>query len=113
MATVQEVEKKLNAMSDPEFRKFCENYGGGFTSRKEIKQIVSEFLHNPERERLLCYLLGLKTEDEKRTEGIVTSAKMAAESPGAAKLSAKAAWFAAVVALGALVTTIIIALIRG
>lgn len=121
MCAPQEAEEKLNAMSKEELAEFCSRYGGGSRSPK---QIVGEFVGQPQRERLLCYLLGLKTEEDKRTDAMMGSAESAATSARAAEESVKtaresvqvaekslrmakwctvAAWVAALVAVGSYV----------
>ena len=60
--TLEEYDKSLRELTNDEFQKFNNDFGGG---QKTIEQRVREFVDYPEHERRICHLLGLKTEAEK------------------------------------------------
>ena len=98
--TIEELRLKFDEMIDDEFQEFQEKFGGGQKSREER---VKEFARNPEHERLICYMLGLKTEDEKLTKAALKSAKAASASAKVAFISCIGSVIAALIALRALI----------
>lgn len=95
--TPDELNAKLNKMSDDDFKKFVAKYGGGYEDRQRL---VRDFSENPAHgERRLCYLLGLPTEEERRTKATIDSAKSAKNSSLAAAVSALIALMSLVVAV--------------
>ena len=84
--TAKEFEDALNNLSDEKFDEFKKKFGGDFTKRKEY---VSCFTHHPDHELIICNLLGLKTENEKKIEATERSANATEKSANAAERSAK------------------------
>lgn len=80
--TPDEYRQKLEALSDQEFDEFQNKFGGG-NSNREIR--VRQYAYDRQHEPQICYLLGLETEEDKRTEAAVTSANAAEESAKAAR----------------------------
>jgi len=85
--TPDEYSDILNSMTEEEFANFQRDFGGD----KKRYRLVDEFVHNPTHERKICHILGLKTEEEKRTEAAVRSAEAVTTSAQAATRSAEAA----------------------
>jgi hypothetical protein len=98
--TQEEYETRLRAFTEEELNKFNLDFGGGdFT----IEERAREFVGHPEYERVLCYHLGLKTEDEKLTEAALRSANAAEKSADIAKGSVIISGVACLVAIVAAV----------
>lgn len=81
---VKEYSDKLHTLADEELQKYIADFGG---DRKEINQLVRNFVGHPEHERRICQLLGLKTEAEKMTDAAISSANAANISARSARLS--------------------------
>ena len=108
--TLKEYDKRLRELSDEEFQKFNNDFGGG---QKTIEQRVREFVDYPERERRICQLLGLKTEDEKLTAAALKSANAADQSATSAKLSMIWSAIACIAAIAIVVVAIIGLFLKG
>jgi hypothetical protein len=102
--TLVEYDKKLRELTDEEFQRFNNDFGGG---QNTIEQRVQEFVYEPKHERIICYLLGLMTEDEKLTAAALKSANAADQSATSAKLSMIWSAIACIVAIAAVVVAII------
>lgn len=102
--TLEEYEEKLRGLTDEEFQKFNNDFGGG---QKTIEQRVREHVDHPEHERRICQLLGLKTESEKLTNAALKSATAADQSATSAKLSMIWSGIACLAAVAAVVVAII------
>jgi len=103
--TSEEYRERLRELNDEEFQKFNNDFGGG---EKTIEERVREFANNPEHERRICYLLGLKTEAEKLTVAALKSANAAEQSAASAKWSLIWSAIASIAAIAAVVVSIII-----
>jgi hypothetical protein len=62
--TTADLQSALDKLDEAAFAAFRREFGGDFTTRQ---QYVDDFVHHPEHERRLCQLLGLTTEEDKRT----------------------------------------------
>ena len=102
--TTQEYRNALENMTDADFKKFKRQFGGEAKTREER---VREYAQNPRHERLICYYLRLKTEEEKWTEAPQNSANAAGISAKAAASSAKTATTACAVCFAILVVMVI------
>jgi hypothetical protein len=102
--TLDEYDKRLHELTDVEFQKFNNDFGGG---HKTIEQRVREFVDDPKHERRICHLLGLKTEAEKLTAAALKSANAADQSAASAKLSMIWSAIACLAAIAAVVVAII------
>lgn len=82
--TVAEYEVALDALDDSGFAEFRSAFGGDFATRQ---QYVDDFVRHPDHERRLCQLLGLTTEDDKRTAagalGLAKEPDWIAQAPNA------------------------------
>jgi len=88
MATIREVEGAILRMTEDEFKAFEPKMGpAGFGREYYITQFAAEAMP----ERRFCRALGLKTEDEKRTEAVLDTAKATVDVAHAAKASSEAA----------------------
>jgi hypothetical protein len=85
--TPNELQERLDQLSNAEFDELTQNFGG-IGNRDHL---LSDFVHHPERERLLAHLLEMPTEEEKRTRSLMISAGASSESAEAAKSSADSA----------------------
>ena len=101
--TVEEYEKRLSELSEKEFQKFNDEFGGG---QKTVEERVREFVDNPQHERRICQLLGLRTENEKFADA-------ANQSAFAAKQSAVTGKWALFVSIVALVVAIVALFVNG
>ncbi len=95
--TIEEYRTKLNEITDDQFEEFRAKFGGAWKTREEY---VREHARDPRHERLICYFLGLKTEQEKWADAALSSAEAAASS-------AKTAKIACAMSLGAVVVGIL------
>jgi hypothetical protein len=102
--TLEEYDKRLRELTDEEFQKFNNDFGGG---QKTIEQRVREFVDDPKHERLICHLLGLTTEAEKLTAAALKSAHAADQSAASAKLAMIWSAIASIAAIAAAVVAII------
>ncbi len=102
--TLEEYEKRLHELTGEELQKFNNDFGGG---QKTIEQRVREFVDHPEHERLICHLLGFKTEAEKLTDAALKSAHAADQSAVSAKLSMIWSGIACIAAIASVVVAII------
>jgi hypothetical protein len=93
---LKELRNKLCQLSDPDFEKFVQDFGGESQDREGI---VRDYVDHPEHERRLCQLLDIATEEEKLVQATLAAAS-------SAKLSAIAAAIATAIALIALVVMI-------
>jgi len=75
--TPDEYRAKLESMTPGEMHKFNRAFVGDIRS---VEARVREFADNRIYEQRICYLLGLQTEDEKRTQALDRSVKAAAEA---------------------------------
>jgi len=87
--TLEEYDTRLRELTDEEFQKFNNDFGGGQIT---VEQRVREFVDDPKHERRICHLLGLKTEAEKLTAAALKSANAAHQSAASAKLSRANKW---------------------
>lgn len=88
--TLIELKQKLSELSKEDFQKFNSEFSEKQQVAEEsvnIEFYLIEFSNHPELERLFCTLLGLQTEDEKRTAATISSADAARKSATSAKLS--------------------------
>jgi len=95
-----ELRNAILKLSEPDYKKLVSDFGGTYQNREEV---VRHLAYHPEHERLLCYLLGLPTEDEK----IAQATKASASS---ARWSAITAAIVAMIAFISLVVTICVVL---
>jgi hypothetical protein len=102
--TLEEFDKRLRELTDIEFEKFNNDFGGG---GKTVEQRVREFVDDPKHERRICQLLGLTTEAEKLTSATLKSANAADLSAASAKLSMIWSAIACMAAIAAVVVAII------
>ena len=82
--TVDELRRALEAFNAQEFADFEKKFGGGLGS---VQGYVDDFVFNPQHERRLCQLLGLRTEAEKLTDAALRSADASASSAASARLA--------------------------
>lgn len=108
--TLEEYDERLRELTDEEFQKFNNDFGGG---QKTIEERVREFVDNPQHERRICHLLGLKTEAEKLTAAALKSANAADQSAASAKRSLIWSAIASITAIAAVVVAIIALFSRG
>ena len=102
---IVELRDTLRKKSEKELSDFAEAFGGGL---KDPLKIERTFVDHPEYERRMCHLLGLKTEEEKRTQAAFETAQAAFETAQAAFETAKGAKCAAIAAsISALISLII------
>jgi len=83
--TREELKDKLNKMSDTEFNDFIKDFGGGY---KDPSKFLRDYIDHPELEPRICHLLGLQTEDEKKTQAVIEAGKGAKYAAIAASISA-------------------------
>jgi len=93
---LKELRNSLCQLSDSEFKKLVQDFGGDIQDREGI---VRDFVDKPEHERRLCQLLDIATEEEKLVQATLAAAS-------SAKWSAIVAVIATAIALIALVVTI-------
>ena len=87
--TVQELREALEALSEEKFSAFVQQFGGDHkTPEQVVRAYVDGVDANPKLERRLCQLLGLRTEEEKRTEATLVAAANSKRSALAALISA-------------------------
>jgi len=72
-------------MSDTEFNDFIKDFGGEY---KESLKFLRDYVDHPEWEPRICQLLGLQTEEEKRTQAVIEAGKGAKYAAVAASISA-------------------------
>ncbi len=72
-------------MSDKEFNYFVKDFGGEY---KDPSKILRNYIDHPEWEPRICQLLGLQTEEEKRTQAVIEAGKGAKYAAIAASISA-------------------------
>ncbi len=104
MATIAEVQERLDALTGEEFQKFQQAFGGEAQPRGWYLDV---FVGDPARwERKLCQLLSLPTEAEKlvqvtaeATRAARTSAAAAVESARHARISVRIAEVAVIVSV--------------
>lgn len=106
--TPDEFRQALEGLSDEGYRKFVDAVGDHGKS-KQVR--VDEFGENPssEKEARFAYLLGLQTEEAKRTEAAIESSRAALESAEAAREASRIAESSRRIALWALLATAILA----
>ena len=102
--TLEEYGTRLRELTDEEFQKFNNDFGGGQIT---VEQRVREFVDDPKHERRICHLLGLKTEAEKLTAATLKSANAADQSAASAKLSMIWSAIACIAAIAAVLVAII------
>lgn len=83
--TREELKDKLNKMSDTEFNDFIKDFGGEY---KESSKFLRDYIDHQEWEPRICQLLGLQTEEEKRTQAVIEAGKGAKYAAIAASISA-------------------------
>ena len=83
--TREELKNKLNKMSDKEFIDFVKDFGG---EHKDPSEFLRNYIDHPEWEPRICQLLGLQTEEERRTQAVVEAGKGAKYAAIAASISA-------------------------
>jgi hypothetical protein len=83
--TREELKDKLNKMSDKEFIDFVKDFGGEY---KDPPKLLRNYVDHPEWEPRICQLLGLQTEEERRTQAVVEAGKGAKYAAIAASISA-------------------------
>ena len=104
--TVDEYEAKLQKLSNKEYEEFESALGGDPVSKESR---VKDFVHHPEWERRICFLLKLNTEADKLTAAGIASASAAVESAISAKWSLFVAILACVVSIAAAVVAFLMA----
>ena len=83
--TREELKDKLNKMSDKEFIDFVKDFGGEY---KDPSKLLRNYVDHPEWEPRICQLLGLQTEEERRTKAVIYAGKGAKYAAIAASISA-------------------------
>ena len=106
--TPDEYDQKLQSLSKDGYAQFANTFGGG---QQTAELRVKQFGHERKHEELICFLLELKTEDEKRTEAQVTAAKAALESAETAKEAANTAKSSLYIAFVAVLITTVMAVV--
>lgn len=101
--TPHELHQRLNDMSEPEYEELLARFGG---EKRTREQFVREYARDSRHERLLCHLVGLKSEQQKLTEAAQRSAEAAATS-------AKIAWFTVITSGVAIIVSIVGTLLNG
>ena len=101
MATPQEVQDALEAMSREEHGDLSTQVGGGSAT---VEGQLIRFLTHPELDNVYSWALGLTSEADKRTQAFVDSAK-------ATKRIVRAAWISALTACVAAAAAVISALV--
>ena len=101
---LKEYEKRLRDLTADEYDRFCSAFGGG---QQSIEERLRSFVDHPEHERRICQLLDLNTEAEKMTSSTVASAKAAEESARSARLSMVWSGVATIVAMAALLISML------
>ncbi len=91
---IVELRNKAKGMSKEELDKFAEDFGGGLNDPLKIERA---FIDHPAYERRMAQLLGLKTEEEKRTQAAIEAAKVAKFATIAASISALSALISLIV----------------
>ena len=95
--TLDEYRAALDGLSEQDFRRLCETWGG---AKETIETTVQLFAHAEDKarwERIAIYhleqvgIVGLKTEEERLLDAARDSAAAASESADASKISARAA----------------------
>jgi len=90
---VKELEDELNKMNVKGLKDFVEETEGKYKIEAKlltglrVPDVVRYFAEHPEVEKLWCQVLGLLTEDEKRTQAAIESAKGAKFAAIAASIS--------------------------
>ena len=83
-------------MSSEDFTAFVKKLGGTY---KTPDAIIRDYVDHPEWEPRICQLLGLMTEEERRTQSVLQSAVASKWSAIAAAISALIAFLALLLAL--------------
>jgi hypothetical protein len=83
--TREELKDKLNKMSGKEFIDFVKDLGG---EHKSSSELLRNYIDHPEWEPRICQLLGLQTEEERRTKAVIDAGKGAKYAAIAASISA-------------------------
>jgi hypothetical protein len=81
----EELRDKLNKMSPTKFNDFIKDFGGEY---KESSKFLRDYIDHPEWEPRICQLLGLQTEEERRTRAVIEAGKGAKYAAIAASISA-------------------------
>ncbi len=102
--TTAEYKKALEALTDPKFEQYMKDFGGNHdkdTREQYVLDFVNKVDHSsvPHYERRACYLLGTKTEAEKRMEATCESARAARRATVVSIVSAIIALLALAVAV--------------
>ncbi len=98
---IGELKAKLVSMTDEELAEFFIAFGqSGYDCSRE--SVVRCFVDHPEHERRMCQLLGLATEEEKRTTAAVDSARAGMSSSTSAWWSMACAAISVLISLAAL-----------
>jgi|GEM_PF-3125506 len=79
--TVEDLRIALDAMNEEDFKAFTERYGGKYRKRE---QIVWHYVQGPNHEQVLAEMLGLQTEEDKRTALLISNARWGRRSGWAA-----------------------------
>ena len=95
----EELRDTLNKMSDKKVSDFTGELGVVLKDRPEIEKA---FVDHPEYERRMAQILGLKSEEEKRTQAVIETAKAANEAAKGSKCAAIAALITALISLSVL-----------
>jgi len=72
-------------MSNKEINNFVKGFGDGY---KNPSKIIRNYINHPEWEQRICQLLGLQTEEEKRTQAVIEARKGAKCAANTASISA-------------------------
>ena len=77
--TRKEYEAALNKLTDEEFKTFAEDFGGGYeTKERYVRDYVDSY--TAQKERRICQLFNLETEDEKTVEALQAAASSSRKS---------------------------------
>lgn len=97
---VQEYRETLESLSDKERKDFIDKFGG---KERTSEELVRDYADNPEHERRICYLLNLKTENEKISDSVIHSARSAQTASKTAFWSCIATFLIAIATIIALI----------
>jgi len=83
--TGEELKDKFEKMSKEKFNDFIKDFGG---EHRESSKFLRDYIDHPEWEPRICQLLGLQTEEERRTQAVIEAGKGAKYAAIAASISA-------------------------
>ena len=82
--TSEELKDKFKKMSKEKFNDFIKDFGGEY---KKLSKFLRDYIDHPEWEPRICQLLGLQTEEERRTQAVIKAGKGAKYAAIAASIS--------------------------